>query len=275
MDYTWKEKDLRENQKITMTADFDLEELTVEDPGIFENGLGKQIDKRNSFRRQFYRVANSLRMNTGDPEIGGNKNLFYGVTFPFEYRPTTSGISLRELEEELVDEAEMAGTLFLSAGIAESSRFAWSLATQIYAEKFNYGKLAHAYRQLANVVSSNVPVIDTNSHALELSHPLGRFYRVWFHGGAPDEINGTEFVYRAAGSIKLDQFGDQLSDVIKGILPENTPIDLVLDDGRPERFGFKPAKRRPLGPTPIEPVKIKVTPLRPLLKRANTDPRHP
>jgi hypothetical protein len=119
-------------------ADFDLEELTVEDPAIFQNGLGKQMDKRNSFRRQFYRVANSLRMNTGDPEIGGNKNLFYGVTFPFEYRPTTSGISLRELEEELVDEAEMAGTLFLRAGIAESSRFAWTLATQIYAEKFNY-----------------------------------------------------------------------------------------------------------------------------------------
>lgn len=157
----------------------------------------------------------------------------------------------------------------LNAGIAESSRFAWSLATQIYAEKFNYGKLAYAYRQLANVVSSNVPVIDTNSHALELSHPLGRFYRVWFHGGAPDEINGTEFVYRAAGSIKLDEFGDQLRDVITGILPENTPIDLVLDDGRPERYGFKPNQRRVLGSNPIEPVKIKVTPLRPLLKRAN------
>lgn len=250
-------------------TDFDLEELTVEDPGIFENSLGKQIDKRNSFRRQFYRVANSLRMTNGDPEIGGNKNLFYGVTFPFEYSPAMPKHSLREVEEHLVDEAELAGMLFLDAGIPESSRFAWSLATQIYAEKFNYGKLANAYKQLAAVVSSNVPVIDTNSHALELSHPLGRFYRVWFHGGAPDEINGTEFVYRAAGSIKLDQFGEQLSNVIKGILPENTPIDLVLDDGRPERYGFKPNQRRPLGPTPMEPVKIKVTPLRPLLKRAH------
>jgi hypothetical protein len=250
-------------------TDFDLEELTVEDPGIFENSLGKQVDKRNSFRRQFYRMANSLRISTGDTEMGGNKSLFYGVTFPFEYRPATPRYSLREVEEHLVEEAELAGRLFLDAGIAESSRYAWSLATQIYAERFNYGKLAHAYTQLANVVSSNVPVIDTNSHALELSHPLGRFYRVWFHGGAPDEINGTEFVYRAAGSIKLDQFGDKLSAVIRGILPENTPIDLVLDDGRPERYAFNPNKRRPLGPTPIEPVKIKVTPLRPLLKRAD------
>jgi hypothetical protein len=174
------------------------------------------------------------------------------------------------MEEELVEEAELAGDKFLAAGIPESSRFAWSLATQIYAEKFNYGKLAHAYRQLANVVSSKVPVIDTNSHTLELSHPLGRFYRVWFHGGAPDEINGTEFVYRGAGSVKLEQFGKHLTDVINGILPENTPIDLVLDDGRPETHGFRPpTQRRPLGPIPIEAVKIKVTPLRPLLKRAD------
>jgi hypothetical protein len=251
-------------------VEYDLEDLTVEDPGIFEHSLGKQIDKKNSFRRIFYRVANSLRMNTGDPEIGGNRNLFYGVTFAWEYMSTTPPFSLRDMEEELVEEAELAGDKFLEAGIPESSRFAWSLATQIYAEKFNYGKLAHAYRRLANVVSSKVPIIDTNSHTLELSHPLGRFYRVWFHGGAPDEINGTEFVYRAAGSVKLEQFGKHLTDVINGILPENTPIDLVLDDGRPETHGFRPSsQRRPLGPTPIEPVKIKVTPLRPLLKRAD------
>ena len=250
-------------------VDYDLEELTVDDPGIFEHSLGKQIDKKNSFRRIFYRVANSLRMNTGDPEIGGNKNLFYGVTFAWEYMPATPSFSLRDMEEELVEEAELAGDRFLQAGIAESSRFAWSLATQIYAEKFNYGKLAHAYRRLATVVASKVPIIDTNSHALELSHPLGRFYRVWFHGGAPDEINGTEFVYRTSSAVKLEQFGNQLTDMIRGILPENTPIDLVLDDGRPATRGFKPSsQRRSLGPTPIEPVKIKVTPLRPLLKRA-------
>lgn len=250
-------------------VDYDLEELTVDEPGIFEHSLGKQIDKKNSFRRIFYRVANSLRMNTGDPEIGGNRNLFYGVTFAWEYMPATPSSFLRDMEEELVEEVELAGDLFLQAGIAESSRFAWSLATQIYAEKYNYGKLAYAYRRLATVVSSKVPIIDTNSHALELSHPLGRFYRVWFHGGAPDEINGTEFVYRASSAVKLEQFGNHLTDMIRGILPENTPIDLVLDDGRPTTRGFKPSsQRRTLGPTPIEPVKIKVTPLRPLLKRA-------
>jgi hypothetical protein len=95
---------------------------------------------------------------------------------------------------------------------------------------------------------------------------LGRFYRVWFHGGAPDELSGVEFVYRTEGAVRLDQFGEELREVIKSIIPGRTPIHLVLDGRVPERtedggvlHGFSR-----IGPAPLEPVKIKVTPLRPL-----------
>ena len=252
-------------------ADYDCEDQLFDDAGSYEMNLGKQIDKSNSFRRIFYRVANSVRMRTGDWDTGGNKNLFFGVTFASEYGTVTPWISLREMEECMVEEAEAAGDLYLKAGIAESSRYSWGLATQFYSRKFNYAKLGRAYRRLSTVVQSRVPVVDTNEQALELSHPLGRFYRVWFHGGAPDELIGAEFVYRASGSVKLEEFGKLVFEAINCILPDNTPIDLLLDDGRPEESssGLRPLSRR-LGPTPLEPVKIKVTPLRPLVRRANT-----
>jgi hypothetical protein len=47
---------------------------------------------------------------------------------------------------------------------------------------------------------SQVPFVDT-SLPQEVSAILGRFYRVWFHGGAPDELSGVEFVYRSKSSI--------------------------------------------------------------------------
>ena len=86
-----------------------------------------------------------------------------------------------------VEEAEISGDLFLRSGIVESSRYALSLANQFYAETFNYARLAHVYRKLAHVVTSQVPVIDA-SNQLELSSQLGRFYKVYFHGGAPDDL---------------------------------------------------------------------------------------
>lgn len=174
------------------------------------------------------------------------------------------------MEDQMVEEAETAGELFLNAGIIESSRFAWSLATQYYAQKFNYSKLALAYGNLARTVVSRVPPIDA-SLPQEVSAVLGRFYRVWFHGGAPDELSGVEFVYRTEGSVRLDQFGQDLQEVIKSIIPDKTPIHLVLDgkvdqriEDNPSNFGFNR-----LGPTPLEPVRIKVTPLRPLFGSDN------
>lgn len=249
------------------TDDFDN---LVEEDAVNFTHYERQVEKTNAFRRIFYRVANSVRMRTGDWEISGNKHVFYGVSHVSEYGNTSSWIPIREMEERMIESSELAGELFLKAGIAESSRVAWGLATNYYAVRYNYFKLAHAYRRLSMVVSSDVPVVDTNEHALDFSHPIGRFYRVYFHGGAPDELIGTEFVYRTPSSVKLQEFGQQLSEVIRCVLPENTPIDLLLDDGRPEEpINWRSSQRRAVGPTSLEPVKIKVTPLRALLRRAN------
>ena len=250
-------------------ADYDSIDLSVDE--FPDSDLdGRHIEKNHSFRRIFYRVANSVRMRTGDWDMGGNKTLFYGVTFTSEFNASSPWIPLREMEEDMVEEAETAGDLYLKAGIVESSRFAWSLATQFYSETFNYAKLAHVYRRLALVVESQVPSVDT-SNQLELSSPLGRFYRVWFHGGAPDELMGAEFVYRAGATVKLEKFGRALCSVLKCVLPEKTPIDLVLDDGRPEDSSQrKHNQRRGLGATNREPIKIKVTPLRPLMRRESS-----
>lgn len=72
-----------------------------------------------------------------------------------------------------------------------SSRYAWSLANQFYSEAFDYAHLAYVYRRLAQVVTSQVPVIDV-SNQLDMSSQLGRFYKVYFHGAAPDDLLHTQ-----------------------------------------------------------------------------------
>jgi hypothetical protein len=204
-------------------------------------------------------------MRTGDWDVGGNKSLFYGVTFASEYNYAGSWISVREMEEDALSEAEAAGELFLKAGIIESSRHSWSLATKFYSEMFNYAKLAHVYKKLSLVVASQVPVVDT-SNQIELFSPLGRFYRVYFHGGAANELMGKEFVYRAECSVKIQEFCKRLCEVLTSILPVKTPINLVLDDGRSQELPKRQNQQR-FGPIPREPITIKVTPLRPLLSK--------
>ncbi len=247
----------------------DPENSDIDLDGSPDMQCGSQIDKSDSFRRIFFRVANSVNVETGDWDIGGMRNLFYGVATLAEYKSTTPWMPLREMEERMVEEAEAAGDLFQKAGIIESSRFAWSLAAQFYAETSNYWKLAYVYDRLAKTVISRVPPIDT-SQQQEVSVPLGRFYRVWFHGGAPDDLLGSEYVFRTAYWVKLDEFGKQLCDVITSIVPEKTPIDLVLDDGRADEGlhrGYTSFGR--LGAAQLEPVRIKVTPLRPLVRNAH------
>lgn len=97
--------------------------------------------------------------------------------------------------------------------------------------------------------------------------PLGRFYRVWFHGGAPDELIGAEFVYRTASDVKLEQFGKELKEVIRCIIPDKTPIHLVLDGRAEERepqiySGFRMGAQ-------LEPVRVKVTPLRSMVRKSS------
>ena len=111
------------------------------------------------------------------------------------------------------------------------------------------------------------PPLDLNQQEISVTVPLGRFYRVWFHGGAPDELIGAEFVYRTASTVKLEQFGQELKEVIRCIIPDNTPIHLVLDgraeEDEPRSFaGFR------LG-AQLEPVRVKVTPLRSMVRKSN------
>jgi Dock homology region 2 len=239
-------------------SDFEIPELDY----------GRQIDKTNSFRRIFYRNENSIRLNAGELEAGNGKTAFYGVSLTSEYLTTTPWITLREMEANMLEEAEAAGDLFSKSGIVASSRYMWSLATKYYAEKFMYGKLAHVYERLGRTVVASVPTVDnTLQQEVNVGIPLGRFYRVWFHGGAPDELIGAEYVYRSDANDSIVNFGKELRDVLRCIIPDNTPIHLVLD-GRPDE-NFQPNLSGPrIGGAPLEPVKVKVTPLRPVICNA-------
>ena len=166
----------------------------------------------------------------------------------------------------MVEEAEIAGELFLQSGIIESSRYAWNLATEYYSSKFMYAKLGVVYGFLAKAIISQVPPIDASQHQ-EVSISMGCFYRVWFHGGAPDELIGAEFVYRTASWVRLDQFGEHLREVIQCIIPDRTPIHLVLDGRADDSSQRTYGGFSRLGPAPLEPVRIKVTPLRPLFAK--------
>ena len=234
----------------------------------FDEGDSHYGHRVDSFRRIFYRVANSVALVTNDRDTADNQTLFCGIASALEYNSVSPWVPLRDMEDQMVEEAERSGDLFLRAGIIESSRFAWNLATQFYSQKFNYAKLAMVYSNLERTVVSTVPPIDA-SLPQEFSATLGRFYRVWFHGGAPDELSGVEFVYRTGGSVLLDTFGQELREVIKSIIPDNTPIHLVLDGRSEERFeeGSNSFGYNRLGPAPLEPVRIKVTPLRSLFDR--------
>lgn len=240
-------------------SDFEIPELD----------FGRQIDKTNSFRRIFYRNENSIRLNAGEIEAGTGKTAFYGASLTSEYLTTTPWITLREMEANMLEEVEAAGDLFSKSGIIASSRYMWSLATKYYAEKFMYGKLSHVYDRLARTVVAQVPTVDnTIQQDVNVGLPLGRFYRVWFHGGAPDELIGEEYVYRSTENDSIVTFGKELRDVLRCIIPAKTPIHLVLD-GRPEE-SVHPNQGGPrIGGAPLEPVKVKVTPLRPVICNAS------
>ena len=59
------------------------------------------IEKINSFRRIFYRVPGSLRVLSGDWDVSGNANAFYGVTNVSESSTLSScsNVGVKEIEE--------------------------------------------------------------------------------------------------------------------------------------------------------------------------------
>lgn len=57
-----------------------------------------------------------------------------------------------------------------------------------------------------------------------------------FLGLAPDDLSGIEFVYRTQDAVQMKEFGDQLQEVIRSIMPSIAPIHLTMD-GFPEQIG--------------------------------------
>ena len=162
-------------------CDSDLNEYSYSEPHKFDVSCVENCIKKDHLLRPIVRqIVNNIRIKRSNWDLCGNKNLFCGVASAFEYNPIPHSVSInRETQEDMIEEVEAAGGLYLKAGIIENSRYTWSLATQYYSETFNYGKLSYVYRRLALVVESNIPVIDT-SNIHELSSPLGRFYRGLF-----------------------------------------------------------------------------------------------
>ena len=244
-------------------------EIEQDNASIVSGRLG---ERSTSFRKIFYRAVDSVRVRSGDWGVGGGgRYLFFGVTLKSEFDTVSPWYSHSEMEENMVAEAEISGDLYLKAGIVESSRYAWSLATNFYSETFNYARLAYVYRRLAIVVTSQVPVIDT-SNQLDMSSPIGRFYKVYFHGGAPDDLLHTQgsegFIYRTPHSVQIKDFAATLENAVRSILPSKATIDMQIDDGSPTvtpktAFG---KRSNAIGGAPIEPIKIKITPLRPVFK---------
>lgn len=76
---------------------------------------------------------------------------------------------------------------------------------------------------------------------------------------------GREFVYRADVSVKLEAFCKYLQNILLSILPEKTPIELVLDDGRAQEIQKgKILPKRQFGAVPREQMIVKITPLNPV-----------
>merc|ERR1740139_2483 len=201
-----------------------------------------------------------------------------------------------KMEEDMVKEAEIAGKLYLDAGIVDSSRYCWSLASHFFAETFNFGRLSYVYEQLSRVIETQIPVVNA-SNSVEFSNSyLGRFYRVWFHGSAPDELvkaQGLGFVYRTNCMLKIDEFGCEVESVMSALIGKTTHIELVLDDGRHDKdhdgsihgshnsgkrkkISSRPSQRRPIllnkdnkesrnEQAKVGICEIKITPLRPIL----------
>ena len=98
--------------------DIDYENLSVTS--------AKYLDSNSPFRKIFYRAVDSVMVRTGDWGGFGGRFLFYGVTLKSEFCSNSPWFTLRQMEETMAEEAELAGDLFLKSGIVESSRHAWN-----------------------------------------------------------------------------------------------------------------------------------------------------
>ena len=155
-------------------------------------------------------------------------------------------VASEDIENSLVVSLLKAAEMFKRANMYQNSRTAYSLAAKFFASKFDDEGMQQSYLALAMLIKVSVPRLDAvcyenpkmasitgvnlNPIAFQPSE-YGRFFRVWFHGSAPDHLVGEEFVYRAPHNTSIEGFGDHVSRVIEAQLPPYVPIDLILDDG--------------------------------------------
>jgi hypothetical protein len=252
----WLEEDKYTGQKKYFISPHYMEDSFIEDIGdlydtILQRGPILQLIRHRSAKANCF---------TGI----GDGNLFYGVCPSSQYDTSPPLISTKEVEGEMIEEAERSADCFRRATLIENSRLMMNHATYHSTKIHDYEKLAYLYTKQAFTVCSESPSIDP-SLLFELSSEYGRFYRVWFHGNSlPDDLMGAEFIYRTDNIVKLDEFSKYITQLMSSVLPDNTPIDVLIDDGRPEE-PRKHQPRRLAASLSRDPVKIKITAVRPIM----------
>lgn len=146
----------------------------------------------------------------------------------------------------MVESLLQSASSFKKAGMLHNAKKAYETAANFFTSKFDDEGMQRCYLSLSTLVRTSIPVLDSvcyesprmatvtgiNLDPMSFQpEEYGRYFRVWFHGSAPDHLVGEEFVYRAPHYADIESFGDHVSTVISSMLPAYVPIDLVLDDG--------------------------------------------
>ncbi|GMH54206.1 hypothetical protein TrST_g8868 [Triparma strigata] len=211
-------------------------------------------------------------------------------------RPLDDAELAAEIESNLV----YAGELFKLAG-SKKAKATFTLAADLFASRFDDDGMRRAYLILSTLDKNKVPILEAHPESPKISNltgiavnpsphapsDCGTFFRVYFHGSAPDDLVGAEYVYRAPGSMPIEKFGDHVAAVLHGLLPPHVPVDLILDDGRTNQqsntkghYIARPSQRRGKvaggqrlreregeGTMDGGVCEVKITPLRPVAGR--------
>lgn len=214
-------------------------------------------------------------------------------------RPLDDAELAAEIESNLV----YAGELFKLAG-SKKAKATFTLAADLFASRFDDDGMRRAYLILSTLDKNKVPILEAHPESPKISNltgiavnpsphapsDCGTFFRVYFHGSAPDDLVGAEYVYRAPGSMPIEKFGDHVAAVLHGLLPPHVPVDLILDDGRTNQqsntkghYIARPSQRRGKvaggqrlreregeGTMDGGVCEVKITPLRPVAGRQST-----
>lgn len=114
----------------------------AEDDADYENlsvTSAKYLDPNPSFRKIFYRAVDSVMVRTGDWGGFGGKFLFYGVTLKSEFCSNSPWFTLRQMEETMAEEAELAGDLCSSNLVLLNLAGTPGIVSELYIFHFRLG----------------------------------------------------------------------------------------------------------------------------------------